>query len=79
MSEVPLYLYSPPWQRPPAARTLIDSCITQLKAQEPSRTCNESKEEEEACTLARGNPHQHFTFAACTAPLLEPESRINTG
>jgi len=27
---------------------LIDSCITQLKAQGPSRTCNESKEEEEA-------------------------------
>jgi len=26
---------------------LIDSCITQLKAQGPSRTCNESKEEEE--------------------------------
>ena len=26
---------------------LIDSCITQLKAQAPSRTCNESKEEEE--------------------------------
>jgi len=25
---------------------LIDSCITQLKAQGPSRTCNESKEEE---------------------------------
>jgi len=25
---------------------LIDSCITQLKAQLPSRTCNESKEEE---------------------------------
>jgi len=24
----------------------IDSCITQLKAQGPSRTCNESKEEE---------------------------------
>ena len=24
---------------------LIDSCITQLKAQGPSRTCNESKEE----------------------------------
>jgi len=24
---------------------LIDSCITQLKAKEPSRTCNESKEE----------------------------------
>ena len=26
---------------------LIDSCITQLKAQGPSRTSNESKEEEE--------------------------------
>jgi len=26
---------------------LIDSCITQLKAQGPSGTCNESKEEEE--------------------------------
>jgi len=26
---------------------LIHSCITQLKAQGPSRTCNESKEEEE--------------------------------
>ena len=26
---------------------LIDSCITQLKAQGPPRTCNESKEEEE--------------------------------
>ena len=26
---------------------LIKSCITQLKVQGPSRTCNESKEEEE--------------------------------
>jgi len=26
---------------------LINFCITQLKAQGPSRTCNESKEEEE--------------------------------
>jgi len=26
---------------------LIDSCINQLKAQGPPRTCNESKEEEE--------------------------------
>jgi len=35
---------------PRRARTLrrIDSCITQLKAQRTSRTCNESKEEEEA-------------------------------
>ena len=31
---------------------LIDSCVTQLKAQGPSRTCNESKEEEEeACRV----------------------------
>jgi len=36
MSEVPPYL------------GLIDSCITQRKAQGPARTCNESKEEEEA-------------------------------
>jgi len=27
---------------------LVDSCITQLKVQGPSRTCNESKEDEEA-------------------------------
>jgi len=26
---------------------LIDSCITQLKVQGPSKTCDESKEEEE--------------------------------
>jgi len=32
---------------PVAYLRLIDSCITQLKAQGPSRTCNESKEEEE--------------------------------
>ena len=33
---------------------LIDSCITQLKAQGPSRTCNESKEEEEEEARVRG-------------------------
>ena len=32
---------------------LIGSCITQLKAQGPSRTCNESKEEEEAVVVDR--------------------------
>ena len=31
---------------PPWYLRLIDSCITQLNAQGPSRTCNESKEEE---------------------------------
>jgi len=30
---------------------LIDSCITQLKAEGPSGTCNESKEEEDTCTV----------------------------
>ena len=34
----------------PSYLSLIDSCITQLKAQGPSRTCNESKEDEEATT-----------------------------
>jgi len=34
-------------QPPFAAVRLIDSCITQLKAQGPSRTCSESKEEGE--------------------------------
>ena len=33
---------------------LIYSCITQLKAQWPSRTCNESKEEEEEATPPLG-------------------------
>ena len=37
---------------------LIDSCITQLKAQGPSRTCNESKEEEEEVWKSRV-PHSH--------------------
>jgi len=32
---------------------LVDSCITQLKAQGPSRTCNDSKKEEEG---KRGHP-----------------------
>ena len=32
----------------------IDSCITQIKAQGTSRTCNESKEEEEEEALVKG-------------------------
>ena len=36
---------------------LIDFCITQLKAQGPSRTCNESKEEvEEVYPHGHGRP-----------------------
>jgi len=34
----------------------IDSCITQLKAQGPSRTCNESKAEERDSNDARASP-----------------------
>ena len=36
---------------------LIDFCITQLKAQGPCRTCNESKDEEEATA----KPHPTIT------------------
>ena len=32
------------WVRGDLVLRLIDSCITQLKAQGPSRTCNESKD-----------------------------------
>ena len=42
---------------------LIDSCITQLKAQGPSRTCNESKEEAEEGPL---------WGAVCQSQLQEP-------
>ena len=35
---------------------LIDSCLTQLKAQGPSRTCDESKEEEEEETYDLTGP-----------------------
>ena len=33
---------------------LIDSCTTQLKAEGPSRTCTESKEEEQAPAVEAG-------------------------
>jgi len=36
-----------PFERSPGTNALINSCITQLKAQGPSRTCNESREEQE--------------------------------
>ena len=35
---------------------LIDSCITQLKAQGPARTCNESREEEEVVARRVASP-----------------------
>ena len=43
---------------------LIDSCITQLKAQGPSRTCNESKEEEEDKTVTAGGGQDELFDAA---------------
>jgi len=41
---------------------LIDSCITQFKARGPSRTCNESKEEEEGDAVSRVH-HAHLPFS----------------
>ena len=47
---------------------LIDACITQLKAQGPSRTCNESKEEEEVCPRHRSAPQTFIPkFRLCLA------------
>ena len=43
----------------------IDSCITQLKAQGPARTCNESKEEDlgaEVVAVAGGAAEVCFFF-----------------
>ena len=45
---------------------LIDSCITQLKAQGPSRTCNESKEEEAAGHVEFGFLFVHSSLTALT-------------
>ena len=48
---------------------LIDSCITQLKAQGPSRTCNESQEEEEEKTRRRRGAVAVCDPASCVARL----------
>ena len=57
---------------------LIDSCITQLKAQGPSRTCNESKEEEEASRVlmfvpAALSPRRQTPLAASSTRRRERE------
>ena len=39
---------------------LVDTCITQLKAQGPSRTCNESKEEEDEFAVSTVDRVQRF-------------------
>jgi len=72
---------------------LIDSCITQLEAQGPARTCDESKEEEEgwwqAGAAQRGVKGVPLPRASCpvvgprnlgTRLTMEPlsESRLRT-
>ena len=57
-----------PRAEPVSYLRLIDSRITQLKAQGPSRTCNESKEEEEEEPVATrvGNTSHHEDFSSLT-------------
>jgi len=54
---------------------LIDSCITQLKAQGPSRTCNESKEEEEEEEGGGRAPRLLRAGATCSDPERPRETR----
>jgi len=54
----------------PTYLRLIDFCITQLKAQGPSRTCNESKEEEEQTPTGRAT--------LGTDRLIVPERQVET-
>jgi len=56
-----------PWHTPP--RT---SCITQLKAHGPSRTCNESKEEEEEFFLPWHAPPTTAPPVPHALPLTSP-------
>jgi len=54
---------------------LIDSCITQLKAQGPSRTCNESKEEDDEGCSCMAKHVWHCWFLVCLPPsTLNPKS-----
>ena len=50
----------------------IDSCITQLKAQGPARTCSESKEEK---IVAPGYPRNPKPETETRNPKLETETR----
>jgi len=54
------------WTKPKGSYLrFIDSCITQLKAQGPSRTRNESKEEEEK-TMCAFTPRIPLCSPSCT-------------
>jgi len=61
---------------------LTDSCITQLKAQGPCRTCNESKEEEEGTCgdvlTGEASPEKSFIAAASTRACGERDFFIET-
>jgi len=46
----------PLWEGEGCHHPVVDYCITQHKAQGPSRTCNKSKEEEEECRRGWGLP-----------------------
>jgi len=48
---------------------LIDSCITQLKAQGHSRTCNESKGEDDLSDMARRRRARARPGGVCTCPI----------
>jgi len=57
---------------------LIDSCITQLKAQGPSRTCNECKEEEEEASTVAECSDSHPGLRRCVfdSPLSPSRARL---
>jgi len=57
---------------------LIDSFITQLKAQGPSRTCNESKEEEEGSTRVTENTLSHTHSLSHTLSLTHKHTLSHT-
>jgi len=46
----------------------VDSCITQLKAQGPSRTCNESKEKEEDLPILLPQRQSCTSLVSATDP-----------
>jgi len=51
---------------------LVDSCITQLKAQGPSRTCNESKEEEEEEDMNTGGALTDHAISSSSLSVTPP-------
>ena len=56
---------------------LIDSCITQLKAQGPSRTCNESKEEEKKIGITFGTASDACRGGRWRTPPLHQQPDVN--